>query len=234
MLVLKKKPKNPIIIEGFPGFGLIGTIATEFLTEHLSTEAIGKLWFEEMPAMVAMHKGKLVEPIGIFYDSKYNIIIIHAIMATSGIEWKVADAIIDIAKQTDAKEIISLEGVGSPAMKEEPRSFFYSSDEGKRKKLKELGLTQLDEGIIMGVTSSLLLKSHFTTTALFAETHSELPDSKAAAKVIEALDKYLGLKVDYKPLLETAVKFEDKIKTLMEQGQSAQEQKDKKAMSYVG
>ncbi|MBW2989975.1 PAC2 family protein, partial [Candidatus Woesearchaeota archaeon] len=38
---LWKKPKNPIIIEGFPGFGLVGTIASEFLIDHLKTELIG-------------------------------------------------------------------------------------------------------------------------------------------------------------------------------------------------
>jgi len=29
-IILDKKPKNPIIIEGFPGFGLVSTIACEF------------------------------------------------------------------------------------------------------------------------------------------------------------------------------------------------------------
>ena len=36
-LILSKKPKGVTIVEGFPGFGLIGTIATEFLIEHLET-----------------------------------------------------------------------------------------------------------------------------------------------------------------------------------------------------
>ena len=70
-VVLKKKPKNPIIIDGFPGFGLVGTIATEFLLDHLKTEKIGKIWISELPAMVAIHEGKVVEPIGIFYSKKY-------------------------------------------------------------------------------------------------------------------------------------------------------------------
>ena len=38
---LTKKPQNPTLIEGFPGFGLIGTITTEFLIEHLKAEKIG-------------------------------------------------------------------------------------------------------------------------------------------------------------------------------------------------
>ena len=71
-ITLNKKPKNAIIIEGFPGFGLVGTIATEFLMDHLECEQIGRIWFDKIPAMVAIHENKVVEPIGIFYNKKYN------------------------------------------------------------------------------------------------------------------------------------------------------------------
>ena len=80
---LWKKPKNCTIIEGFPGFGLVGTIASEFLIEHLKTEQIGKILFDDMPAMVAIHENKVVEPLGIFYNQKYNIVILHAITAAT-------------------------------------------------------------------------------------------------------------------------------------------------------
>ena len=32
---LKKRPKRVTILEGFPGFGLVATIATEFLIQQL-------------------------------------------------------------------------------------------------------------------------------------------------------------------------------------------------------
>ena len=40
-IVLTEKPKNAILIEGFPGFGLVGTITTEFLIDHLKAKKIG-------------------------------------------------------------------------------------------------------------------------------------------------------------------------------------------------
>ena len=86
----------------------------------------------------------------------------------------------------------------------------------------------------MGVTSAILLKTEIPITCIFAETHSNLPDSKAAAKIVEMLDKYLGLAVDYKPLIKQAEKFEEKLKALLEKGMKAQEVKEKKSMSYVG
>ena len=37
-LILNKRPKNAVIIEGFPGVGFIGSIATEFLIVHLKSQ----------------------------------------------------------------------------------------------------------------------------------------------------------------------------------------------------
>lgn len=87
----------------------------------------------------------------------------------------------------------------------------------------------------MGVSSALLLNhDEFPFSCIFAEASSNMPDSKAAAKIIETLDKYLGLKVDYKPLLEQAKKFEEKLKGILSKSQEAQQLQEKKKLSYVG
>ncbi|MBU1205205.1 MAG: PAC2 family protein [Nanoarchaeota archaeon] len=232
---LIKKPKKPVIIEGFPGFGLVGTIACEFLIDHLNTELIGKVLLEEEPAMVAIHKGKIIEPLSISYNKKYNLVIIHSLTVKPGLEWKISDIIIAIAKELNTKEIISLESVSSPDIMGKPKIFYYSNDEKKEKIFRSFGLNPLKEGIIMGVSSALLLKvDKIPMSCIFAETHTTLPDSKAAAEIIKILDKYLNLKVDYKPLLETAKQFEDKLKELLQQSKTSIENREKKALSYVG
>jgi uncharacterized protein len=235
-IILKKKPKKPIVIQGFPGFGLVGTIASEFLIDHLKTIQIGSIRFYKMPAMIAVHEGKAVDPIGIFYNPKYNIVIIHGVTGVAGLEWYIADAINKIAGDLEAKEIISLEGIGSAAPSEKPKTFYFSSDKKRAKKLKEAGCDLLKEGIIMGTTGAMMVTpvKGVAMTSIFAETHSELPDSKAAAKIIEILDKYLGLDVDYKPLLKQAEKFEGKLKELLKKGEVISEEHQKKKLSYVG
>ncbi len=232
---LWKKPKNPIIIEGFPGFGLVGTIASEFLIDHLKTELIGKIIFEEMPPVVAIHNDKLVEPLGVFYDKKYNLVILHAITTSTGFEWQLANALVELAKDLGAKEVISLEGVGSNGLKASSESFYYTNIEKKKAVFNNIGLKPLKEGIIMGVTGALMLKiDENPLCCLFADTASNLPDSKAAARIIEALDKYLGLEIDPKPLLQQAAKFEDKLRGILSSSQKAQEISEKKKLSYVG
>jgi len=230
---LSKKPKSPIIIEGFPGFGLIGTITTEFLIDQLKAELIGTIKLEDIPAMVAIHDGHVVQPIGLFYDHKSNLLIVHVITNVQGMEWELSDAIVQLAKQLDAKEVISLEGVAAPIATETTKTFYYASAKENRKRFMDLGIDQLREGIIIGVTGALLLHEDIPITAVFAETHSGLPDSKAAAQIIEVLDKYIGLKLPTKPLLEQAEKFEQKVRSLIERSKMTSDEQ-KKRMSYVG
>ncbi|MFP4401531.1 MAG: proteasome assembly chaperone family protein [Candidatus Woesearchaeota archaeon] len=244
VLSLKKKPKNATIIEGFPGFGLIGTICTEYLINHLQTEQIGSFWFEDMPAAVAIHGGKLVPPIEFHYNKKYNVVILHALSAPSGTEWKISDLVMKVADELKAKEILSMEGVGSqeamnPQMgikmgDGDGKTFYYTTNSKQEAKLK-LVAEPIKESIILGVTGALLLKEKETPmSALFVETSSSLPDSKAAAQMITMLDKYLGLKVDPKPLLKTAEQFEDKIKKILGGHKQATEMKQQRQLDYLG
>jgi len=227
-IILKKVPRNPIIIEGFPSFGLVGTITTEFLLEHLKAELIGEFEYKELSPVIAIHKGKLVNPMAVWYVPSRNIVILHTILNIKGYEWEISEKVIEMAKKMNAKEIISLEGVATDDASGEVKVYSYGS-----KRLVELGAKPVKESIIMGVSASLMLR-YKKTSCLFAATHSQLPDSKAAAKLIEILDNYLDLKVDYHPLLKQAEEFESKIKTILQQSNKTLRDADKKSMSYLG
>jgi uncharacterized protein len=231
---LKKKPKNVTIIEGFPGFGLIGTIAIEFLMDHLKTEKIGTVEMEEIPAMIAIHNNEVIEPISIHYNKQYNLVLVHAINIGANLGWKLAEVITEISKTFAAKEIISLEGVGSPNPGSN-RVFYYRTGKNKTVKKLENTANPLMEGIIVGATGALLAKDlKIPLLALFAEARGNMPDSKAAAEVIKALDAYTGLKVDPKPLLKQAAVFENKLKDILGKGKKAEDVQQKKRLSYVG
>ena len=234
-LILSKKPRNVTIIEGFPGFGLIGTIATEFLMEHLETEKIGIVEMDEIPAMIAIHQNKVIEPLSIHYNKQHNLVLVHAINIGKDLGWKLADIITELAELLQAKEIISLEGVGSPNAEGGGRVFFYSTLDGNITKKLQGVANPLSEGIIVGVTGALLAKQvKVPLVALFAEAQMGLPDSKAAAHILEALDAYVGLGVDVKPLLKQAVLFEKKLKGIVQSGQKAEQIREEKHLSYVG
>lgn len=238
-VILAKKPKGATVIEGFPGIGLVGTITTGFLIDHLQCEKIGSYFFENQntPSMIAIHECKLVDPIGIYYNKKNNIVIIHSISSAAGHEWDAADLILDVCEQIGAKELITIEGVGSADEQNsspDVNAYYFTKDKKTGKEIEKMGHHCLNEGIIVGSTAAILLKSEIKTTCMFAETHTKMPDSKAAAKIIELIDKYLGLKVDPKPLLKQAENFENKLKQIVNQSSKAQQLRQNKKMTYIG
>ncbi len=235
-ITLSKKPKGATVINGFPGLGLVATIATGFLYEHLKCEKIGKFFWPEPPATVALHSGKVVDPVSVYYNKKFNVVIVHSIMSPAGMEFRTADLVMDVCKQVQAKELISIEGVGSQEKTDAPEAFYFASSKYATDRMRKIGVKSLSEGVIVGTTGALLLKApeKMPMTSVFIETHSQMPDSKAAAKAVEVLDKYLGLDVPYEPLLKQAEQFESKLKGIMEQTQKTQQIKEQKDINYVG
>ena len=234
-IILKEQPKKPIIIQGLPSIGMVGAIAAEFLLKHLGARLIGKIIVERCPPLVAIHEGKLIEPFSIYYSKKYNIVVVHSIVSVPGSEWQLADAMASLANMLKASQIISLEGIGSSNPKKARKTFYYTRSAWFKKLVKKTKLEPLNEGIIIGHTPALLAKADITpVSCILAGTHSDLPDSKAAAEIIKALDSILALKINYAPLLKVASKFEKKIKGIMTQGEKAKNLQAKKQMNYVG
>ena len=233
---LENIPKNPTIIGGFPGIGLVGTIATGFLIEHLNAKSIGRISSKKIQPVIAIHQGKIVEPLEIYYDKKTNIIIINALSNIKDVEWDLSEAIVQLAKKVDAKEIINLEGIASNNTLTVPQTYYFTSNLKRTKQLEKLEvIKQLKEGVAIGVTAALMLNlKKVPYTSLFVETHSNLPDSRAAAKLIETLDQILGLSVDYKPLIKKAEEFEKKLKSLLQQSKTVLNKKQQKELDYFG
>ncbi|OIO66492.1 hypothetical protein COY28_00920 [Candidatus Woesearchaeota archaeon CG_4_10_14_0_2_um_filter_57_5] len=228
---------KPTIILGFPGFGLVGSIVTEFMTEHLKTSKHSSIILEELQPVIAIHDHKAVEPISVYYNKTHNLYFIHAITPINGLEWKIADKVLALAKAVSASRIICIEGAGLGPDKEltkEQSLFCYCTDEKDAKAMETQGVKKLKEGYIIGIIPALLLRATMPITCIFAPTHSEYPDSKAAASVVELLDKQLDLQVNSAPLLDMAKRFEDKIRTLMSKSRVVNEPFDKKKLSYVG
>jgi len=233
---LEKTPKaNATIIEGFPGFGFISTIISNYLIRHLNAKCIGNIFMKKFAPLVAIHENKVIQPVEIFYDEKNNIVIIQATIGVEGVEYDIAEIIIEFAKKIKASEVITIEGVAPLRQVPTEKVFFFTTKKELEKKLLDKGLEKIREGVIIGVTGALLLKAEsFPLVSLFAETHSELPDNKASARIIQVLDNYLGLNIDPKPLLKKAEEIESKIRDLMEKVIRTKQESEKKKIGYTG
>jgi uncharacterized protein len=71
---------------------------------------------------------------------------------------------------------------------------------------------------VAGVLLNEGRKRDFDVVTLLAEAHPDFPDAKAAALVLEAIDKLLlGIDFDAKPLFEEAKRIEEHIREIQKQ-----------------
>ena len=75
----------------------------------------------------------------IIYAPKQNIVFVHAIAGIKGLEWKVSETILELAKTLNAREIISLEGVVSPLEDGLSRIFIKSNYPKAEKEFRKMG-----------------------------------------------------------------------------------------------
>jgi uncharacterized protein len=98
-----------------------------------------------------------------------------------------------------------------------------------RELLKSHDIALFTEGVITGVAGVLLNEGKsrdFQVVSIMAEAHPDYPDARAAAKVIETIDKMLlHIQLDAKPLYIEAEKIEGQLKSIHAQAKPTKSRK---------
>lgn len=103
--------------------------------------------------------------------------------------------------------------------------FGVGSTPRARKLLDDHNISPFVEGVITGVAGVLLnegKRRDFDVVSLLAEAHSNYPDARAAARIIEVLDRLvLNIHIDSKPLYKEAEAIELQIKSIRSQAKTS-------------
>jgi uncharacterized protein len=103
--------------------------------------------------------------------------------------------------------------------------FGVGSTPNARKLLEDHDINPFIEGVITGVAGVLLnegKRRDFNVVSLLAEAHSNYPDARAAARIIEVLDRLvLNIHIDSKPLYKEAEAIEMQIKSIRSQAKTS-------------
>lgn len=101
------------------------------------------------------------------------------------------------------------------------------STENARDLIGKHEIVQFQEGVISGVAGVLLNEGKrraFDVISILAEARPNYPDARAAAKVIEAIDRILlKIDIDVEPLLSEAAEIEAKIMTMQKQAKPSRD-----------
>ncbi len=215
------KVEGYTLIEGFPGIGLIGTIAVSYLAEKQKAEDMGHLTSKRFPPMASIHKGKPLFPARIYVDHEHKLVLLFSeFVVPSSTVYDIADEILNWAKENKIKRIISLAGMTSRQGTAQSEIYGIATTKGMMDELTSRHVKIITEGVTTGVSGILMAKcaaAGFPAMSLLIETERGYPDPGAAAELLEKLEKFLGYDIKTADLLEEAREVEQKMKRMVSQ-----------------
>ena len=216
--------KNPVLIEGFPGIGLVGNIASQHLIEEMDMEYIGSIESRYFPSIAVLYEGLINMPVRIYESVEHNlIIVISDIPISHSVSYDVSNALVDWAESINVKEIASIAGIA--IMDGGHKVFGAATTQEMLDRIKdEVEVFQM--GTISGISGSVMaecLLRGIPALSLLGATRTQNPDPRAASAVIEVLNKLYGLSVDTERLIKQAERIEVELQKLAEDVQASEQ-----------
>ncbi len=220
--------KNPILIEGFPGLGMVGSIATKYLVRQLKAQKLAILYSPHFPYHVIVDKkggARLLRGEFYFWKNKtgendFIFLTVDSQAQTIEGQFEVANSILDFAEKKKVKTIITIGGYRNE-VEGSPKVVAVSTNPALFKKALKARAISSDAGTpIVGTAGLLLGLAKFRKVdamCLLGETRGYLPDPKTAKSVIAILKGILNVKLDLKGLdkeIEQSKEILDKMRDI--------------------
>jgi uncharacterized protein len=217
--------KEPILIEGFPGVGLVGTISSSYLVEKLKMEPLGYIISEKFPPIAAVHNYRPLHPARIYKSKKHNVIVLFSeFTIPMSIIHQLTQEIVAWAEGHKVKKIFSLGGISIEG--EQNEVYGIASTPELTKQLESKGVKMIKEGATTGVSGVLLAEcatKGFPAASLLAEAKPDFMDPLASAMVIDKLKLLIDLEIDTADLINESKTIESKMKDIMDNAKTAHE-----------
>lgn len=231
------KLRKPTLIEGLPGLGMVGRIATRYLSKQLKAERFALLHSPHFPYYVIVDKkgsARLLRGEFRYWKNPKNndLIFFTGDSQAQTIEgqYEIAETILNFAKKHDVQTIITLGGYRNEAG-ETPEVIATATDPATLKEAIEADASTSPPGNpIVGTAGLLIGMARFRkikALCLLGETRGYLPDPKAAKSILQVLLKMLKIDITLDSLDEEITKS-DKILEKMRQIESRRETRAKK------
>jgi len=235
-IISRPIPENGAILMGFPGSGLVGTIALQYLVDQLEFEQIGSMNSRYFPPLAMMNKGLINDPVRV-YAKKTDAYSLAAIVADIPIAppicYEIASALMDWLEPFKPAEVLTIAGIVTN--ESEKRVFGVATTEEALQRINNHTLV-LPIGSISGIASSILTECkarNIPAVGLLGETINA-PDPRASAATIDVLNKMYNLALDIQPLIEQAVEIEQTMGKLAEEVQQSADATPKKDLPMYG
>ncbi|MEW5996856.1 MAG: proteasome assembly chaperone family protein [Candidatus Micrarchaeota archaeon] len=235
------KLRNPVLITGLPGIGLVGQVVAKYMIKKMGGKKIADLYSPHFPHQVLMtKKGGMRLLKNKFYLIRLKdrdlVLVVGDVQAITGQgQYEVAGKILDYAEKHKIRAIITIGGYSSGKMGGPKKVFAAANSERVRDRYKEHFIFGETKGSIVGVAGLLPALARvrgMDAMCIMGETHGSYVDASAATAVLEKLQKLFGFKLDLAQLEQEAKEREKVIKKI-ESEIERQAVGEKKEITYI-
>ncbi len=215
-----------VVLLGFPGSGLVGSIALSHMIDELDFEHIGNVTSKYFPPLAMMVDGIVNAPMRIYQKDRF-ILIISDVPIHPMICYEVGDGILEWLSAFPVHEVVIVAGIVTNGV--EKRVFGVATDKAGLDMISDK-TEILPMGSISGIAGAILTTSKVNgvqAIGLLGESVNA-PDPRAAASVMAVLNKMYALNVSIDPLIEQATEIEASLQEMAEQVELAEQQPLKK------
>jgi uncharacterized protein len=221
--IISEDVKDAVVLEGSPELGLIGNILGWLLVEELKMKQIGYIDSKEFPPLAVLYKGIAIHPFRI-YSSDGIVLFLSDFIIPPTVSYDMSNAIVEWMERNNSKELITFNSM--VVMEKSDSVAAAANSEKALKRLGDLDLPILPFGNVNGLSGSLLTRTatkDIPASCLFAEVLNQYPDPRAAASLVNVLNKMLNIEVNAEPLLKEAEEIEERLKELANRVQNEPE-----------
>lgn len=227
---------KPMVIVGFPGPGLVGTIVTHHMVQTLDMDLIGAIRSPFTPPISPFYSGILRAPIRLYAskDGKLVVVISEVAVPSMSLPYY-AYAICEWSQKNDASELICVEGIPRKDDKKKP-IVFGAAEPDVLDELKEHDIPRLQAGFVAGMPGAIMnecLMRDLNGLCLIVEALEEVPDPAAAAEIVRVLGDVRGVTVDVKSLLEQAKTIQKQLQVLATHTERVKQQDMKNSSASI-
>jgi uncharacterized protein len=221
---------EPTLVEGLPGVGLVGKLATDHLSEVFDMVHYANIHCEGLPPVATYEGGThdLTTPVRLYADPDRNLLALRSDVPVS------PAAALTFAEclgtwNVDAEVTpIYLSGIGRERDEGERPALYGVGTGGASAGLDAVGIDPPEEsGLVSGPTGALLshaVRTDATATCLIVEASKRFPDPQAAAHLLDAgVGPLLDVDVPVDELIDHAEEIRRAKRRLAEQMQGSEE-----------
>lgn len=209
--------KGYTLLEAFPGVGLVGAMAGSYIIEKLKMENIGRIESDYFPPIAAIHDTVLMFPARIYKSEEMKLILFMAEFSIPpNLIYQLSQEMLSFSKKYGISKIVSVGGL--PSQRPTERIYLAASDLEISKTASKLGINPIQDGLIAGVSASLLAYSKeygMPAVDILVEVNPALMDPKYAELAITGLNKLLKIEIDLSEIHKEAKLVEARIKEML-------------------